>query len=157
MTGPAAGSTPKALTDPPHLNLRLPRETAYLGLIRKAVALTAREVGFCSDAVDVIELAVDEACSNAILYATEASPPTISVEVRITDERLTIVLIDGNPRYCFDEREVDLEEQLACEERGGLGIYIVKRFMDEVRYEHTPELGSVIRMSKLRPQPAHSE
>ncbi|MGE0708387.1 MAG: ATP-binding protein [Planctomycetota bacterium] len=135
----------------PHLDLTIPRRTAYLGLIRKAVGVTAGELGFQRDDVDLIELAVDEACSNAILYASEASPPTISVEVRVTDERFTVILVDGNPRYPFADHEVELDHQLASDERGGLGIYIIKRFMDEVDYECCPERGSVVTMTKLRP------
>lgn len=149
--GVYSGGSESRLSEPePHLQLNLPRETAYLGLIRKAVGVCARELGFSSEDVDLIELAVDEACSNAILYATEASPPRIHVEVYVTDERFTITLIDGNPRYPFDEREIDLENQVASDERGGLGIYIIKRFMDEVRYDCHPEQGSVVTMTKLR-------
>lgn len=133
------------------IRISVPRATCYLGLIRKAVATAALQVGFPAAEVDLIELAVDEASSNAVLYASEASPPTIEVEVRVSADAFTIVLEDGNPRYGFDQREVDLEEQLESEDRGGLGIYIIKRFMDEVRYECDPERGSRIVMIKHLP------
>jgi len=120
-------------------------------LIRKAVATAALQIGFEREEVDLIELAVDEAASNAVLYACEASPQTIEVEVQIAPETITVILVDGNPRYGFDEREVQLEDQLDSEERGGLGIYIIKRFMDEVRYDCSPEQGSRIVMTKRRP------
>ena len=148
-------SPPTPQPEPP-IRLSVPRATCYLSLIRKAVATAARQVGFGEADVDLIELAVDEASSNAVLYACESSPPVIEVEVLVGPIDFTIVLADGNPRYCFDEREVELERQLASDERGGLGIYIIKRFMDEVRYECCPERGSRIVMSKRLPalQPA---
>jgi serine/threonine-protein kinase RsbW len=138
------------LSDPPLLHLKIPRQTAYLSLIRKAVGVTAAELGFPRESVDLIELAVDEACSNAILYAGPESPETVEVDVLVSDERFTIVLLDGNPRYPFDEQSIDLDQQLESDERGGLGIYIIKRFMDEVDYE-CGERGSVVTMTKLRP------
>lgn len=135
----------------PPIRLSVPRATCYLGLIRKAVATAARQVGFSASDVDLIELAVDEASSNAVLYACESSPPTIEVEVLVGPIDFTVVLVDGNPRYRFDEHEVELERQLESDERGGLGIYIIKRFMDSVHYECCPERGSRIRMSKRLP------
>lgn len=133
------------------IRLSVPRATCYLGLIRKAVATAALQVGFPAAEVDLIELAVDEASSNAVLYACETSPPTIEVEVRVSSDAFTVILEDGNPRYGFDQREVDLDQQLESEDRGGLGIYIIKRFMDEVRYECDPERGSRIVMIKQLP------
>jgi serine/threonine-protein kinase RsbW len=133
------------------IRLSVPRATCYLGLIRKAVATAALQVGFPAAEVDLIELAVDEASSNAVLYACDESPPTIEVEVHVSAEAFTIVLEDGNPHYGFDQREVDLDRQLESEDRGGLGIYIIKRFMDEVRYECDAERGSRIVMIKHLP------
>lgn len=133
------------------IRLSVPRATCYLGLIRKAVATAALQVGFPAAEVDLIELAVDEASSNAVLYACEDSPATIEVEVHVSAEAFTVILEDGNPNYGFDQRDVELGDQLESDERGGLGIYIIKRFMDEVRYECCPERGSRIVMIKNLP------
>ncbi|MBL4846252.1 MAG: ATP-binding protein [Planctomycetes bacterium] len=115
------------------------------------MATAALQVGFPGPEVDLIELAVDEASSNAVLYASEESPPTIEVEIHIGPESFTVILEDGNPNYSFENRGIELDAQLESDARGGLGIYIMKRFMDEVRYECCPERGSRIIMSKRLP------
>ena len=138
---------------PPRIELTVPRTTQYLGMVRKVVAMAAARVGFPREEVDLIELAVDEACSNAILYADDDSPATLSLEVAISETEFTIVLNDGGPCYDFEGKgNFQVEEQLGARESGGLGIYIIKTFMDEVCYEHSPETGSVITMTKLRPE-----
>ena len=43
---------------------------------------------------------------------------------------------------------LDLDAYLAERQPGGLGVYIIKRFMDEVEYRHRPEVGNELRMRK---------
>lgn len=138
---------------PPRIELTVPRTTQYLGMVRKVVAMAAARVGFPREQVDLIELAVDEACSNAILYAAADSPSDLTLEVDISEAEFKIVLNDGGPCYDFAAKgNFKVEDQLSAKESGGLGIYIMKNFMDEVRYEHSEATGSVITMTKLRPE-----
>lgn len=143
------------------IRLSVPRATSHLRLIRKVVALTCQQLDFPEEEVDRIELAVDEACSNAIVHAeplrceVEGSAQ-IHVELHVRPERLTIVLKDGGAPFDFEEQgKNDLEEQLATDERGGLGIMIMRQVFDEVRHLHSPAWGNVITLSKSIPAVAH--
>lgn len=143
--------------DPEVITLAVPRRTQHLSLIRKVVATAAREVGFQDDDVDKIELAIDEACSNAILYAEPTEPRQIVVEVRPGPERFVVMLKDGGPPFAFEEKgRIQLDEQLSSSERGGLGIYIIRRFMDDVVYHYSAEDGNVITMTKVLPAGART-
>jgi serine/threonine-protein kinase RsbW len=82
-----------------------------------------------------LELAVEEAVVNICLYAYEVPPGELIVRVESGEERFVVDLVDeGVP---FDPLAVDEPDLRApAEERqvGGLGIFLVRRVMDEVAY-----------------------
>lgn len=136
---------------PPKIALTVPRTTQYLGMVRRVVAMAAERVGFATEEVDKIELAIDEACSNAVLYGAE-DEAQLAIEVEITEEQFMVTLRDHGPPFDFEgSGNFKVEERLESVEYGGLGIYIIKNFMDDVSYQHTPAHGNVIKMAKLRP------
>lgn len=86
-----------------------------------------------------IDIAIDELFGNIAHYAynPEVGPATVRVEV--LDEPLAVVItfIDkGIPYDPLARNDPDLS--LSAEEReiGGLGIYMVKKSMDEITYEY---------------------
>jgi anti-sigma regulatory factor (Ser/Thr protein kinase) len=134
--------------------ITFPRDTHYLAIVRKVVADAALRAGFDADDVAKIELAVDEACSNAIVYQVDhegaARFNELGVEIKLERPRFTVVLQDRGAPYPFDEQgNFDLEDQLRRLEPGGLGIYIIKNFMDEVSYNHSPRDGNTLTMVKF--------
>lgn len=86
-----------------------------------------------------IDIAVEEIFVNIAHYAYENGPGPATVRVEITHEPLCadITLIDnGLP---FDPlAKSDPDVTLAANERqiGGLGIFMVKKSMDDVKYEY---------------------
>lgn len=136
------------------LTLAVPRDTHYLSLLRRVVSDVAMRAGFRGEALDKIELAVDEACSNAMIYQVDddglSRCEQIEIEVTIDHPRFVVVLRDRGQQYPFEEQgNFDLEDHLRRMEPGGLGIYIIKNFMDEVVYEHTSRHGNVLTMVKF--------
>ncbi|MCM1468202.1 MAG: ATP-binding protein [Alistipes sp.] len=86
-----------------------------------------------------IDIAIDELFSNIVHYAyhPEIGPATVRVEV--VEEPLSVIItfIDQGVPYDPLSRD-DPDVTLSAEEReiGGLGIYIVKKNMDEITYEY---------------------
>ncbi|MBO5573885.1 MAG: ATP-binding protein [Clostridium sp.] len=86
-----------------------------------------------------IELAVEEIFVNITSYAyrPDEGPVTIQVTVEDTPIRVILTFIDnGKP---FDPlAKKDADATLPPEEReiGGLGIFLVKKTMDSVKYEY---------------------
>jgi anti-sigma regulatory factor (Ser/Thr protein kinase) len=62
------------------VNLRIPPRSAYVGVVRLALAALARSADLNEDAVDDLKIAISEACANAV----------ISNETAGTDEPVTI-------------------------------------------------------------------
>ena len=86
-----------------------------------------------------IELAVDEIFCNiaSYAYAPNVGEATIQVDIEKDPLAAVITFIDSGMRYDPLAKE-DPDVTLSAEERkiGGLGIYLVKKSMDDVIYEY---------------------
>ena len=86
-----------------------------------------------------IDIAIDELFSNIAHYSynPEVGHATVRVEVVENPLAVTITFIDNGIPYDPLAKE-DPDLTLSAEERqiGGLGIYMVKKSMDEITYEY---------------------
>lgn len=86
-----------------------------------------------------IDIAIDELFGNIAQYAYHPEIGCATVRVEVLREPLAVVItfIDNGEPYDPLSRE-DPDVTLAAEERqtGGLGIYMVKKSMDEITYEY---------------------
>ena len=87
-----------------------------------------------------LDIAVDELFSNIAYYAYQPGTGTVTVRLEITEEPASVMLtfIDGGIPY-DPLSHADPDTTLSAEQRqiGGLGIYMVKKSMDEVSYQYT--------------------
>ena len=86
-----------------------------------------------------IDIAIDELFSNIAHYAynPEIGQATVRVEVIKDPLAVTITFIDNGVPY-DPLAKADPDTTLSAEERdiGGLGIYMVKKSMDDITYEY---------------------
>lgn len=86
-----------------------------------------------------IDIAIDELFGNIAHYAynPETGPATVLVDVLQEPLSVVVTFIDNGIAYDPLARE-DPNVALTAQEReiGGLGIYIVKKSMDEISYEY---------------------
>lgn len=98
------------------------------------------EAADCPMKVQVqIDIAVEEIFVNIVHYAYQGAVGKAAVHVRIQGEPAVVEIIfkdEGIP-YNPLEKE-DLDVTLSAEDRqiGGLGIYMVKKSMDDVSYDY---------------------
>ena len=95
----------------------------------------------CSPRIQMqLDIAVDELFSNIAYYAYQPGTGTVTVRLEITEEPASVMLtfIDGGIPY-NPLSHADPDTTLSAQERqiGGLGIYMVKKSMDEVSYQYT--------------------
>ncbi len=88
--------------------------------------------------VFVINLALDELISNAVLHGSfdHTSDPKIEVRLRVDHDVLILTMEDNGE--LFDPRidtEPDTTSSLEAREIGGLGLHLVKSFADRISYE----------------------
>ena len=86
-----------------------------------------------------IDIAIDELFGNIAHYAynPEIGKATVRVEVLEDPLAVTITFIDNGVPY-DPLAKADPDTTLSAEERdiGGLGIYMVKKTMDEITYDY---------------------
>lgn len=86
-----------------------------------------------------IDIAIDELFGNIVRYAYHPEIGSATVQVEVLPEPLSVVItfIDQGKPYDPLAKE-DPNVTLSAEEReiGGLGIYIVKKSMNEITYEY---------------------
>lgn len=132
--------------------LVFPGQFKSLAAISELVAGAAEAAGFDERAVYAVQMAVYEACTNIIEHAYGGEGRgNIEITWRIRADTLTVILRDhGHP---FDPTGVpspDLEASLKERNGRGLGLYFMRRLMDEVRFEFGPDSGNVLTMVKYK-------
>jgi serine/threonine-protein kinase RsbW len=102
------------------------------------VTSCARELGFASEKISEIELALEEVLVNIIKHAYKECGIDGDIEItckQADDRSLVIEIADsGTPFDIFSAREPDISADIDERQIGGLGIFFVKRLMDDVRY-----------------------
>jgi len=83
-------------------------------------------------------LAFDELLSNIVKYGyPDDGAHVIECEIgREGDAIVAVIMDDGVPFNPLNEPEPDISLPLETREMGGLGIHLVRRMFDEVRYQH---------------------
>lgn len=86
-----------------------------------------------------IDIAIDELFGNIAHYAynPEVGPATVRVEVVENPLSVVVTFIDkGIPYDPLAREDPDVDLSLEDRQIGGLGIYMVKKSMDEISYEY---------------------
>lgn len=101
------------------------------------VQQAAQEFGLDSCAAYGVETAVDEACSNIIEHAYGGeNKGTIELTYEIVGSELIITLKDSGRK--FNPKKINppnLTAPLKNRQAHGLGLYFMRQWMDEIRFE----------------------
>jgi serine/threonine-protein kinase RsbW len=131
-------------------SLHVPSSTDNLAMIRDFVKSIGTQSGMGDMEVAKLEMAVDEACANVMEHAYNAdSTQEVSIRATIDENAVQIEVIDTGKG--FDPAAVEqlkLEELVSAKRTGGLGMRLMKSFMDEVHYEMLPGVKNELRMVK---------
>ena len=133
-------------------NLTFPARFEFLDEIREYVAQVARAGGFTEKAIYSLQLAADEAASNIIEHAYAGiSDASLYISCDMQKDELIITMRDtGKPFDSSNVKQPNLKSDLSEREIGGLGVYLMRKLMDEVRYESNSKTGNLLTMIKRR-------
>jgi serine/threonine-protein kinase RsbW len=120
--------------------------------MREFVRQAAEDAGMDDGDIYAVQLAVDEACSNIIEYACHGRcDEQIEITCTTSGDRLTVMIRDhGEPFDPASAPAPDLDADLENRPVGGLGIFLMRQLMDEIRYERLGESGNVLTLVKYR-------
>jgi serine/threonine-protein kinase RsbW len=133
--------------------LRLTTSLDHVGLARDFVAEIAKNVPMNARQIYDLGLVVDEALTNVIEHGYEGREDAqVEITVQHEDDSFTIVIAhDGHGFDPDTQTDVDLKRYIAERRVGGLGLYLMKKLMDEVEYTTGADGRRQIRLVKKHP------
>jgi anti-anti-sigma factor len=139
------------------LKLYIPSEEIFLGSIRILSSNLASDIGMETESIEKIEMAVDEVCSNIIEHAHNGEKSQrIELDFILDSGQMKIVIID----QCQDKEKVNgaaaiygknkevFKKQTEGHKSSGMGVRLIKNFMDTVEYIPRTGVGNILRMTK---------
>lgn len=133
-------------------SVRFAAKFEFLDEIREYVGTIARKGGFGDKDIYNIQLATDEAASNIIEHAYEGvSDGVLDLSCGMEGNAIKIILIDYGVPY--DPSAIpmpDIKADLSERKIGGLGIFLMRKLMDEVHYEPRADRSNVLSMTKYK-------
>ncbi len=96
-----------------------------------------------------IDVAIDELFGNIAHYAYGKDTGDATVRVEVTEEPAVIITFidNGIPYNPLKKSDPDVTKDLEEREIGGLGIFMVKKSMDDITYEYK-EGQNILRIKK---------
>lgn len=130
-----------ALSD--NIELRIPSKAEYVSVVRAFVTDIAGRLGLCASAVEDVQVAVSEACTNVVLHAYSENQHGSEIILRCTlkDGRLMVEIADSG-------QGIGKRVKYITERDGGFGLELIHSLMDNVSLDSSSERGTVVRMSK---------
>ncbi len=117
------------------LQIKLPAKLENLGRWMGPVSDCARKQGFNQKKISHIELALEEALVNICSYSYPQEPGHAEVTCQHDDSRFIIEIIDsGIPFDITSLPDPDIHSSIEKRKIGGLGIFLLKKMVDEVSY-----------------------
>ncbi len=129
--------------------MRIKGDIGQLRTIREFVAQASSELNVDERVIPDLRLAVDEICTNVFVHGYDGQGGQVEVTVEPTEEGIEVKVRDWG--RSFDPEAVPVPDLDRCLEQrplGGLGLFLVRQLMDEVRFEFRGQQGNVVTMVK---------
>jgi anti-sigma regulatory factor (Ser/Thr protein kinase) len=133
-------------------HIKLPAKIENLKRWTQSVLECARAQKFEGKRIQEIELALEEALVNICHYSYPEKPGEVEINCKLDGRHFIIEIIDsGIPFDITSLSEPDRTADVDERKIGGLGVFLIKRMMDEVRYRRENDrniLNLIIKMEK---------
>ena len=128
--------------------LHIKNDPEQLALLYDFLEQQAGNCGFDAALLMQIKLAMDEAVTNVIQYAYPGMEGDIGIDMGCDNGQLKIVITDNGIQFNpLKKQEPDITLSLDERPIGGLGIFLVKQLMTDVRYDRS-EGKNILTMTK---------
>jgi serine/threonine-protein kinase RsbW len=132
--------------------LNLSCQTSALSELRAFLQDALKKVSMSEIEKHQVTLAVEEVCANLIIHSHGCNPQElIQLEVKDAAGKLIFEISDQGEAFNILEYEVpDLKKVMIEKRKGGLGIILVKRIMDEIEFESVDGTNTCRLIKKFR-------
>ena len=130
--------------------LSVANDTRHLMAVRDFASRMARQGGLSPEEVHKIVLAIDEAVTNIIEHGyNKGEQGTIEIEAEWEQSRFQVVIRDS--ARVFNPESIpapDMAEHVKAGRKKGLGLFLIRQIMDEVRYRYKDGVQNELTMVK---------
>lgn len=118
--------------------LRLRNDLAELTRLAEILETFGEQVGLPTQIILTLNLVLEELFTNIVSYGySDTAAHEIEIHLKAMDRVIRAELRDdGRPFNPLDIPPPPLTAELADRPVGGLGVYLTRQFMDEVRYRY---------------------
>lgn len=122
----------------PFYEIEIESDPNNLITVEEFVNYFAKDMGLNDDQLSVLLLAVTEATTNAIIHANKCdATKLVSIRAHIEDSKLIVNVKDEGKG--FDASKIpDPTQPENLLKDSGRGVYLMKVYMDDVKYNITP-------------------
>jgi serine/threonine-protein kinase RsbW len=133
----------------PFYDIEIESDPNNLITVEEFVNYFSKDLGLSEEQLSVLLLAVTEATTNAIIHANKCDPTKlVKIHAQIEDSRLLIKIKDEGKG--FDPSKLpDPTEPENLLKDSGRGVFLMKVYMDDVKYNVTPTGLETILVLKL--------
>jgi serine/threonine-protein kinase RsbW len=135
-------------------HLTISNDHAFLAQVRDLVSKGVTKGEFPAHYLNRLQIAVDEAVTNIIEHGYAGRPPgsgNIDITVEVDEKQFKIVIIDHG--LSFDPNQmsdIDIQSHVAAGKAGGLGVFLMRKIMDQVEYQYQVGKKNQLVLVKLR-------
>lgn len=117
--------------------IRIYCQTSSLVEVRVFLQKTLRELRLSEKDQHQVTLAVEEICANLIIHSHNCNAKDhIELEVKEAPGKLIFEIKDQGEAFNLIDYEIpDLKKVIEEKRKGGLGIILVRKIMDEIEFE----------------------
>lgn len=117
--------------------IRIYCQTSALAELRVFLQKTLEELHLSEKDQHQVTLAVEEVCANLIIHSHNCNAKDhIELEVKEAPGKLIFEIKDKGEAFNLIDYEIpDLKKVIGEKRKGGLGIILVKKIMDEIEFE----------------------
>jgi serine/threonine-protein kinase RsbW len=137
----------------------IPGKYRNLARIGEIVASVGKEAGLTPSSIYSLQLALDEASSNIIEHSYRGEGVgDIRLGYRVAEDEIVFVLQDQGVAFNpLDLPEPDFSVPLEELPGRGAGVMLMRKMVDEIRYQHTPNEGNeLIIVKRIHPDELES-
>lgn len=120
-----------------HVSFEIPADLDQIDRVSHKIEQCMKNVGMGDDEILDVQLAVEEAVTNSILHGYEGAAGTIAIRIDTSPHHVAVEIADEAPAFDpLSMPDPDIGADLEDRKIGGLGIFLIRRVMDEVTYRY---------------------
>ena len=131
------------------MKLQFPSKSENESFARVVVAAFAAQLDPTIEEIADVKTAVSEAVTNSIIHGYEGKTGLITIACKIEGKKLIVVVSDEGKG--IEDIELAMQPLYTSRpelERSGMGFTVMETFMDSLKVESTPNIGTRVTMVK---------